>query len=187
MGPELPAPPDIQPPRDEVLPAPGEFVPFGTPPADGTPTIFLRSTPGNGPAMVRVEAVGRNLGKIAGVALYLEFDPTAIASTMTETDISMSDANPYFTVSRVDEIRPGVISFGAARFCKDKMPWGGVDQCGGREIVEDTVLMEAAFNLLAEGETALRLPQARIVIRRPDRTRVEVVPVGGMVRAGGAR
>jgi len=185
---ELPGQPDApSPPDEDVRPAPGAFVPFGEPPADGTPTIFLRSTAGNGPGMVRIEAVGRNLGKIAGVALYIEFDPAALTASMTETDLSMSDANPYFTIAKVEEIRPGVISFGAARFCKDKMPWGSVDQCGGREIVKDTVLMEAAFNLLSEAETALRMPQARIVIRRPDRSRVEAVPVGGMVQAGGAR
>jgi hypothetical protein len=174
-------------PEAEPLPPPGMFLPFGEPPGDGTPTIFLRSTSGNGPGMVRVEAVGRNLGKIAGVAFYLEFDPSALTSSMAKTSLIMSDASPYFTVARVKEIRPGIISFGAARFCKDKMPWGAVDQCGGRDIVEDTVLMEAAFTLLGSGDSPLRLPPARIVIRRPDRSRVEPVPVGGIIRAGGAQ
>ncbi len=182
QSPDVPVEPDVP-----VLPPPGAFLPFGQAPDDGTPTVFLRSTSGNGPGMVRVEAVGRNLGKVAGVAFYLEFDPTSLSPSMTETNLIMSDANPYFTVSRVEEIRPGIISFGAARFCKDKMPWAGVDQCGGRDINEDTVLMEAAFNLLVPGESALRIPTARIVIRRPDRTRVEPIPVGGTVRWGGAR
>ena len=163
------------------------FSPFMEVPvtSDG-PTVFLAESGDdpNGPSLATFDVYARNLGLVGGLAFYLEFDPASLTLVAWKPEVDMGSSGPYITKAIFREIRPGVVTFGAARFCHDKLPWGSVDQCGGVTLDSDVLLGSLTFELHGEGQSALRFPKSHTLIRRPDRSVVEAQWIGGSVAVG---
>ena len=175
------AEPDSKIPDQQAQPGPLQtyFSLFGPVPDDG-PIVFVEHTKVNGPDIVSMFVKARNLGMIAGVAFYIEYDPELLELYISDNKVDFGDGSgPYFTVDIVKEIEPGVITFGVARFCKSKIPWGSTDQCGGVQLDEEAPLLALTFKLKQKGSTPVRFPASHTLIRRPDRSPVEPVWIGG--------
>jgi hypothetical protein len=169
--------------QSEVVPPPAPifrawYDAFLSVPEPG-PAVYLSTTEINGPNLVTLFVKGRDLGLIAGLAFYLEYDPAIMRLEAYESHVDLGNSGPYFTQSVTHELSAGKITYGAARFCKAKIPWGSTDQCGGQEIVEETTIATFTFALLKPGESMVRFPQTHTLVRRPDRERVTPAWVGG--------
>jgi hypothetical protein len=154
------------------------FEPFADLPPEG-PAIFLTRTEVNGPNLVTFFVRARGLGNIAGLAFYLEYDPELLRLEGGQNHLSLGNSGPYFTVHVLKELEPGLVTFGVARFCKDKLPWGSVDQCGGSDVNDEEPVMSVTFQLQEEGQAALRFPKAHVRLVRPDRSLVPAAWIGG--------
>ena len=122
------------------------------------------------------------LGSIAGMAFYMEYDPEVVELVKSVPLANLGAEQAVFTKSIAKELEPGLLTFGVARFCKAKSPWGGADQCGGRTIEEPVPVLSVEFKMKGPGQSPLRFTEARRLIRRPDRSLVEATWIGGTVR-----
>jgi len=156
--------------------------PFFVPPEE-SPAIWLEAPSPNGPGVITFHVWGRNLGLIAGAAFYVEYDPTMMRLVGSLNRAGLGDDGLSFTRAVIQELSPGRITYGVARFCNFKIPWGSVDQCGGITWESPTQMLSLTFELLAPGQSAVRFPKAHAVVRRPDRSIPAVSFVGATVTA----
>ncbi len=146
---------------------------------DSQPAIYLVPNKVNGPNLVTFFVKAKGLGKLAGAAFYLAYDSEFLRYDNGLNHLNFGDSGPYFTADAVKELEPGRLTFGAARFCKDKIPWGSTDQCGGIDIDEETTVAAFTFELIGKGQGSLRFPAANTLLLRPDRSSVEAAWIGG--------
>jgi hypothetical protein len=146
---------------------------------DDQPTVYLEANKINGPNLVTFFVKAKNLGSLAGAAFYLSYDTEFLRFDNGISHLNLGDSGPYFTANAVKELAAGHIAFGAARFCKAKIPWGSTDQCGGIEVGEATTVAALTFALVGEGQGSLRFPEANTLLLRPDRSSVDAVWIGG--------
>jgi hypothetical protein len=153
------------------------------------PALYLEVNKINGPNLVTLFVKAKELGDVAGVAFYLTYDAESLRFVSGLNHLNFGDSGPYFTASAVRELEPGRITFGAARFCKDKIPWGSTDQCGAIEVVDATTVAALTFELVGKGQGSLRFPDSNTLLVRPDRSSVEAVWIGGtfVVEVTGAK
>jgi hypothetical protein len=167
----------------------GDFEPFADEAGTDGPVLFLEAVPHDGPGMLSVRVNAANLGSTAGLAFYLEFDPEILTFEMVESHLSLDDGggtfSPYFTRAMSRPMRPGIVSYGAARFCKAKIPWGSLDQCGGKELAGPVAVATFTFSMKAPGQSAIRFPGNHRLIRRPDHSPVQAQWIGGTIRLAG--
>lgn len=145
------------------------------------PALYLQRIGPVGTNEVAYYVMGKGLGLVAGLAFYLEYDPEILDFQSGAGMVDLGDDTAIFTRSVVSELAPGTASFGAARFCEAKMPWGNNDQCGGEELNGETKLLQFNLKLLSKGHSPLRFPPENILIRGPDRSLVQPALVGGTV------
>jgi len=150
---------------------------FSNPPAG--PTLFLEPNSVNGPNLITLFVMAKDLGDLAGTAFYVAYNTELLRFSNGQNLLNFGDSGPYFTSNVVKELSPGVLTFGAARFCKDKIPWGSTDQCGGIEVGEAVKVAALTFELLGSGSGSLRFPKGHTLLLRPDRTAVEAKWIGG--------
>ncbi len=148
-------------------------------PGAGTPSVFITTSKINGPNLVTFFVKAGNLGQVAGVAFYLRYDSEYLRFDNAKSVVNFGDSGPYFTASAAKELTPGLVTFGAARFCKDKIPWGSTDQCGGIDIGEKITLASFTFEIVGSGTGSLRFPEANTLLLRPDRTTADAAWIGG--------
>lgn len=148
-------------------------------PLEDEPAIYIVPGMINGPNLVTFFVRARHLGLLAGAAFYLQYDPALLRFDNGKSSLDLGDSGPYFTTSVLKEMVPGSVSFGVARFCKDKIPWGSTDQCGGGEVNEDIEVASFTFELITPGTGSLGFPKAHALLLRPDRTSVEARWIGG--------
>lgn len=131
-----------------------------------------------------IQVVAHGLGKVAGLAFTLQWEPQNLEflGVQNLAQLGSSGAIETRSVSRV--IQPGVLSFGAARFCLAKMPWGKVDQCGGVALDEDTPVAQFSFKVLSPGLMPLVFDADTSLVRRPDRSSVAVHWLNATLRVG---
>lgn len=169
----------------EELAAPvlmGNVVPFSSVGEAEDAVVYVTSATLNGPDLITLRIRARNLGSTAGIAFYLEYDPEFLEYDNATAVVAMdSGGNAYFDRSVAKEMSPGKVTFGVARFCKAKIPWGSVDQCGGVAIDTDTEIVALTFKLKQTGQTSVRFPAEHTLIRRPDRSSVKAKWVGGRI------
>jgi len=187
---ERPQPVDIVPEEKPEATEPVEvlgcnFAAFSQP-SEESPVVYLTQGPLDGPDLLKLRVRANHLGMVAGIAFYLEYDPEYLQFESSTTVISFDEedspwGSPYFTQSVVKQLQPGVLTYGVARFCKDKIPWAGVDQCGGKEIEHDIFVASFTFALKRAGKTSVRFPGRHALIRAPNRTAVKADWVGGSV------
>jgi len=156
-------------------------------PAESGASVWLEPIEVNGPDLVSLKVMARGLGGFAGVAFHLEYSPGTVSFKMGEADVDLGDSGPYFTQSVLRELEPGLLIFGVARFCKDKMPWGGIDQCGNAEPGDPVQIATLTFDLKTEGESILRFSAGHGLIRKADRSRVSAEWIGGRLEVRATR
>lgn len=154
-------------------------------PQDGAPSIYIETGKVNGPNLVTFFVMASNLGQIAGASFYLRYDAQVLRFDNGKGVVDFGSSGPYFTASAIKELAPGLVTFGAARFCKDKIPWGSTDQCGGVEIVEEVALAALTFEIVADGNGTLSFPEPNTLLLRPDRTAAEAAWISGSLVVGG--
>ncbi len=158
-----------------------KYVPFVEP--IGGPVVYVTRVGAGEPKQnLAFYVFASNLGSIAGMAFYLEYDPEVVELVKSVPLANLGAEQAVFTKSVAKELEPGLLTFGVARFCKAKSPWGGADQCGGRTIDEPVPMMSVEFKMKGPGQSPLRFTEARRLIRRPDRSLVEATWIGGTVR-----
>ena len=142
------------------------------------PAVFLQKIAG-APGELRLAVFARQLGLIGGMAGTLEYDSSVLNFLGGEIVVDLGSSGPYATQGMVGATGNGALSFGVARFCEDKSPWGDPDQCGGDQIADAEQIVLLRFELLEQGATSLRFVPDSGLIRRPDRTRVHPTWIGG--------
>lgn len=166
---------------DALPPLTAELVLAGEPQSTAHASLELRSSDGG---EIVVEVVAHGLGKVAGLAFGLQW-PAAnleLLAVQSLAQLGSSGAIETRSVSRV--IQPGRLSFGAARFCLAKMPWGKVDQCGGVELNEDSPVARLTFRVITPGLLPLVFDSSASLVRRPDRSPVSVHWLNATLRVG---
>lgn len=158
-----------------------KYVPFVEP--IGGPAVYVtRVGAGEPKENLAFYVFASKLGSIAGMAFYLEYDPEVVELVKSVPLANLGAEQSVFTKSIAKELEPGLLTFGVARFCKAKSPWGAADQCGGRTIEEPVPVMSVEFKMKGPGQSPLRFTKARRLIRRPDRSLGEATWIGGTVR-----
>lgn len=169
----------------KARPRPGKpfdskYVPFAEP-IPGPRVYVTRVGAGNPDENVAFYVFASQLGSIAGLAFYIEFDPEVVDLVKAVPLANLGAEQSVFTKSVAKELEPGLVTFGVARFCKAKSPWGGSEQCGGRTVDEPVPMMSLEFKMKSPGQSPLRFLETRRIIRRPDRSLVEATWIGGTV------
>lgn len=122
------------------------------------------------------------LGAVAGLAFYVEYDPELMEFKEAVPTVNLGSSIGVSTRSVVKMLEPGLLTFGAARFCETKIPWGGFDQCGGHDLEEPTSVVALYFQMKSDGEAPLRFPERKRLIRRADHSMVQAAWIGGAFR-----
>ena len=133
---------------------------------------------------VTLTVMAGQLGKVAGLAFTLNYDPASLKLLKATSLMDLGKATAIETRSIAREGLPGMLAFGVARFCTAKMPWGKADQCGGVAVDDPVPVAEFRFELLKEGTSGVFFDQSSTLIRRPDRSAVVAHWINGNVLVG---
>jgi len=145
------------------------------------PVLFLVESPAPDPGTILLGVYGRQLGTVAGVAFYLEYDPARVEPVDFLKRADFGSGAAVSTEQIAGVLRPGVISYGGARFCDEKNPWESTS-CGGVPILNATEFLSVRFKALAPGDALLSLPSSSVLVRAGDYASVPTVQVGGTLR-----
>jgi hypothetical protein len=158
----------------------GAYAPFMSLPEGPAIQLKMGGTSVGGQVSFNVYAAA--LGKVAGVAFYVEYDPELMEFKEAVPTVNLGSSIGVSTKTVVKMLEPGLLTFGAARFCETKIPWGPFDQCGGHDLEEATSLVALYFQMKRDGEAPLRFPERKRLIRRPDHSMVKAAWIGGAFR-----
>lgn len=179
------APPDVWEP--DLSPSPqgkpalsGLYSPFVELPEGAA--VHLKLSGGNAGNQVSFNVYAGGLGTVAGIAFYVEYDAKMMEFKEAVPTANLGSGVGISTKTVVKMLEPGLLTFGAARFCETKIPWGSYDQCGGKVVDEPAPLVALYFKLKTKGESPLRFPDRHRLIRRPDHSLVNASWIGGAFR-----
>jgi hypothetical protein len=145
------------------------------------PVLFLVESEVSEPGSIVVGVYGRQLGTVAGVAFYIQYDPERLKPTDLVTRGDFGNVAGVNTKQIAGVLRPGVISYGGARFCEEKSPWEPAS-CGGVPILNATEFLSVRFKALTPGDAVLSLPSSSVLVRSHDYSSVLTRQVGGTLR-----
>jgi hypothetical protein len=158
----------------------GRFEPTVEPPPVAAFSISRVDNPQQEYVTLYVHAA--DLGLTAGMAFYVEYDPQILEFKKGTPLANLGAETGIFTKGVIKQMEPGLLSFGAARFCEAKLPWGGIDQCGGKEIASSIPVLSLEFKMKSPGQSPIRFPEEHRLLRRPDHSPFAATFIGGTVR-----
>jgi len=165
------AQPDV--PQDEPAAPPAEATLSDSAQGGEGPLVkFIQDA--SEPGQVVVTVVAANLGEVAGLAFTLAYDDQELELLDQLNALDLEGSSSYAQTRFIFKpMGPGLVSFGVARFCTGKSPWGPSDQCGGVKLNDESPIASFKFRLLASsGTTPLSFKQGTTLIRRPNREAV---------------